>query len=248
MRPVLNLSAYRFVALDRLPTWRACILAEAARCHLKGTVLLAGEGINLVLAGAAEEARAFARWLREEPRFADLDVKETWSDTVPFAKLIVKIKAEIIRMNRPAIRPQRDRAPAVDAKTLARWLDTGHDDGGRRVVTLDTRNGFEVDAGRLRGALDWRLARFGDFPHALEQCARQLAGATVVAYCTGGIRCEKAALLMRDHGLDNVYQLEGGLLAYFDQVNGRHFDGDCVVFDDRVAIDCSGQPVCRELA
>lgn len=245
MEPTLNLSGYRFVALRDLAAWRDRIAAEATRWRLKGTVLLAGEGINLVVAGVAGDARAFASWLQAEPAFIGLDVKETWSNSVPFAKLMVKVKPEIIRMNRPAIKPQQGRAPAVEPTTLARWLDAGHDDDGRLVVTLDTRNDFEVDAGRMHGALDWRLARFSDFPVALAGRAHELRDATVVAYCTGGIRCEKATLLMHEHGLANVFQLEGGLLAYFDQVKGRHFDGDCVVFDARIAIDTAGRPVCH---
>lgn len=245
MPPTLNLSAYRFVALDALPTWRGRIHAAAMQGRLKGTVLLAEEGINLVLAGVADDARVFVRWLRAEPPFAGLDVRETWSVDIPFAKLIVKIKPEIIRMNRPTIQPQQGRAPAIDAATLARWLDTGQDDAGRPVVTLDTRNDFEVDSGRIHGALDWRLARFSDFPGALERRAAELRDATVVTYCTGGIRCEKAALLMQASGIANVHQLEGGLLAYLEQTKGRHFDGDCVVFDDRIAIDRTGRPVCQ---
>ena len=144
--------------------------------------------------------RRFVGWLVAHAEFAGLQPRESWSDQAPFGKLLVKVKPEIIRMNHPAIRPQHARAPAVDAATLARWLDSGHDDAGRPVVTLDTRNAFEVDHGRLRGAIDWRLDKFSDFPAALLAHRAELAGRTVVSYCTGGIRCEKAALLMRELG------------------------------------------------
>src|SRR6185369_11699279 len=100
--------------------------------------------------------------------FTNLPVKESWSDAVPFGKLLVKVKPEIIRMNHPLIKPQDERAPAVDAKTLARWLAAGVDDAGRAVVTLDTRNAFEVDHGRFRGAIDWRITKFSEFPGALQ--------------------------------------------------------------------------------
>jgi len=237
--PVLNLSAYRFVTLDDLPALRDGIHGQARQHGLKGTVLLAEEGINLFLAGLPGPVREFMAWLEADPRFAALGAKESWSQEVPFGKLLVKVKPEIIRMNHPAIQPTQGRAPAVDAATLARWLDTGRDDDGRPVMTLDTRNAFEVDAGRFRGAIDWRIDKFSEFPQAVLAHRDELAGKTVVSYCTGGIRCEKAALFMREAGIEHVLQLEGGILKYFEETGGRHFDGDCFVFDDRRAVDAA---------
>jgi UPF0176 protein len=164
-------------------------------------------------------------------------IKESWSDTPPFRKLLVKVKREIIRMNHPAIQPERGRAPAVDAVTAKRWLDQGCDDEGRPVVTLDTRNAFEVDHGTFEGAIDWRLQRFSEFPQALREHIHELQGKTVVSFCTGGIRCEKAALYMREAGLDHVFQLEGGILRYFEEAGADHFSGNCFVFDEREALD-----------
>ena len=162
---------------------------------------------------------------------------------MPFKRLKVKVKREIIRMNMPAVQPQAGRAPAVAPATLARWLDQGRDDAGRPLVMLDTRNGFEVDAGAFDGALDWRLERFSDFPAALAAHRDALAGKTVVSYCTGGIRCEKAALVMRELGLDHSYQLEGGILRYFEQTDGApHWHGQCFVFDERETLAADLQP------
>ena len=231
--PVLNISAYRFVVLDDVDALRAQIHAQASLRALKGTVLLAEEGINLFLAGPPEAVRDFVNWLRSDARFAALEVKESPSEAVPFGKLLVKVKREIIRMNHPAIRPQAECAPAVSAQTLARWLDQGHDDEGREVVTLDTRNAFEVDAGRFRGAIDWRIDKFSDFPAAVLAHRDDLRGKTVVSYCTGGIRCEKAALFMADAGIERVMQLDGGILKYFEETGGAHYDGHCFVFDAR---------------
>ena len=109
-------------------------------------------------------------------------------------------------------------------------------DAGRPVVTLDTRNAFEVDYGTFDGAIDWRLAKFSDFPQALREHLPQLRDKTVVSFCTGGIRCEKAALAMREAGLEAVYQLEGGILKYFEETGGAHFHGRCFVFDEREAL------------
>ena len=242
MNPVLNISAYRFVVIDDPESLRSQIHEQAASRALKGTVLLAEEGINLFLAGPPEAVRDFVRWLRGDARFAGFEVKESRSATVPFGKLLVKVKREIIRMNHPAIRPQAERAPAVSAQTLDRWLDQGHDDEGREVVTLDTRNAFEVDAGRFRGAIDWRIDKFSEFPAAVLAHREELRGKTVVSYCTGGIRCEKAALFMADAGIERVMQLEGGILKYFEETGGAHYDGHCFVFDARREVASDLQP------
>jgi len=234
---ILNLSAYAFVALDRLAERREALHQRAQACGLKGTVLLAEEGINLFVAGAEAGARDWLAGVREEPLLATLEAKESWSTALPFRYLRVKVKREIIRMNQPQVRPTAGRAPAVDAATLSRWLDAGHDDAGREVVLLDTRNGFEVDAGAFNGAIDWRLAKFSDFPGALAQHRRELEGRTVVSYCTGGIRCEKATLAMQAVGLAHVYQLDGGVLRYFERQHGApHWRGRCFVFDERATL------------
>ena len=238
----LNLSAYRFVALDELAALRQRIFDAAQAAGLQGTILLAEEGINLFVAGAPDAARTWLTALRADPRFAPLDVKESVSDTLPFRRLKVKVKREIIRMNQPQVRPAAGRAPAVDAPTLARWLDAGRDDAGREVLMLDTRNGFEVDAGAFNGALDWRLAKFSDFPAAAAAHRSELEGRTVVTYCTGGIRCEKAALALREAGVERIWQLEGGILRYLEQVGARHWHGRCFVFDQRESLDADLAP------
>jgi len=234
---VLNISSYKFVPLPDAPALRETLLERALRRDLKGTILLAEEGINLFLAGPAEDVRGFITELQTDPRFADIAPKESWSDTRPFRKMLVKVKGEIIRMNYPTIRPAEGRAPAVAPATVKRWLDQGHDDEGRPVVTLDTRNDFEVDAGTFEGAIDWRITKFTEFPQAVLDHKAELEGKTVVSFCTGGIRCEKAAILMQEMGLDHVVQLEGGILKYFEETDGSHYRGSCFVFDERRAVD-----------
>ena len=232
----LNVSAYRFVALDDLAALRAGLRYACTSANLKGTVLLAPEGINLFLAGLPGKLNAVLDWLRSDERFEGLTPKESWSAQQPFNRMLVKIKKEIITMGHPQIRPLAKRAPAVDAATLKRWLDTGRDDSGREVALLDTRNGFEVNIGTFEHALDPKIKSFGEFPDALHQLDGALKDKTVVTFCTGGIRCEKAVLYMQDEGYDNVYQLDGGILKYFETVGGSHFKGDCFVFDRRVAL------------
>jgi UPF0176 protein len=206
---ILNISCYKFVPLPDAQVLRDLLRERAVAAGLKGTILLAEEGINFFLAGSAEAVRGFVGALREDARFADLAPKESWSATVPFRKMLVKVKREIIRMDHPAIRPAEGRAPSVDPATLRRWLAQGHDDDGRPVVTLDTRNDFEVDHGTFDGAIDWRIRKFTDFPPAL--------------------RAHK-------DGLPHVYQLEGGILKYFELTDGAHYHGGCFVFDDRAVL------------
>jgi len=242
MTRFLNISAYQFVTVNDSAALRESVHSHAAELGLKGTVLIAEEGINLFLAGLPEAVRAFVAWLQTDPRFARLEPKESLSPGVPFGRLLVKVKAEIIRMNHPTIRPQAQRAPAVRAEHLKRWLDQGHDDAGRPVLMLDTRNTFEVEHGRFDGALHWPLSKFSDFPQALLQHRAQLEGKTVVSYCTGGIRCEKAALFMQDAGVANVLQLDGGILKYFEDTGGAHFEGECFVFDARETLTAALKP------
>ena len=239
---ILNIAAYKFVALDDLPALQTALLNTLQARGIKGTVLLAGEGINLFLAADSSGIHDFLAWLRTDARFAALEIKKSWSATQPFARLLVKIKPEIIRMNHPAIRPLAGRAPAVDAATLKRWLASGHDDQGRPVVTLDTRNAFEVDVGTFNNAIDWRIDKFSEFPQAVIDHREELAGKTIVSFCTGGIRCEKAAIYLQEAGVKNVYQLDGGILKYFEECGHAHFDDECFVFDDRRAVDAALKP------
>jgi UPF0176 protein len=229
---VLNISAYLFAPIDDVASLRVVLRARALAAEVKGTIIVAEEGINLFLAGEADAVRGFVDELRQDARFAALTAKESWSDDQPFGKLLVKVKREIIRMDHPTIRPETGRAPAVSPKTLRGWLDRGHDDEGREVVLLDTRNAFEVDHGSFEGAVDWRIERFTQFPDAARAHRAELAGKTVVSFCTGGIRCEKAAIYLRDVGVD-AYQLDGGILGYFEHVGGAHWNGECFVFDER---------------
>ena len=233
MPAILNISCYKFVPLPDAAELRELLAERAAHWALKGTVLLAEEGINFFLAGPAEAVHAWVDALRSDARFADVQPKESWSEQVPFRKMLVKVKGEIIRMNHPTIRPANGRAPAVAPATVRRWLEQGVDDNGRPVVTLDTRNDFEVDHGTFEGAIDWRITKFTEFPAALQAHKAELQDKTVVSFCTGGIRCEKAAILMQEVGLEHVYQLEGGILKYFEETDGAHYQGSCFVFDER---------------
>lgn len=240
---ILNLAAYKFITIDEPAALRPSFVAICKELDLKGTILLTPEGINLFLAGLPESAEVFLNWLRTDSRFTDIVVKRSVSVTQPFNKMLIKLKPEIITMKMPLIQPEKGRAPAVDPTTLKRWLDQGHDDNGKPVVMLDTRNAFEVDAGSFNNTIDYRIDKFSDFPAVIAQHRDELKDKTVVTFCTGGIRCEKAAIHMQDIGFDSVMQLEGGILNYFEQVGGAHYHGDCFVFDQRTVLNPALVPV-----
>ena len=224
-----NTAVYRFVRLDDREALRARIDEAARSRNLLGTVLLATEGINIFLAGLESDMRAFFDELQQDARFDELDIKWSWSGTLPFKRLRVRLKKEIVTVGAPDFNLNETPAPYLPPAELKRWYDEG-----RRFVILDTRNRWEIEQGTFEGA-DPGVNSFGEFPAALERFA-DLKDTPVVTFCTGGIRCEKAAPLMKRAGFNQVYQLEGGILRYFEEVGGAHWRGNCVVFDDRGAL------------
>ncbi len=244
---VLNISTYKFVSLDERESLRDKLQQQCDALALKGTILLAPEGINIFLAGEASAIHAFLDWLRQDPRFADIAAKESWSGSVPFKKMRVRLKKEIITMKVLDIRPEDHRAEAVSPARLKGWLDRGRDDAGREIIMIDTRNVFEVEAGTFINALDFGIERFSLYPAAVTSRRRDFNDKTIVTFCTGGIRCEKAVLYMNQLGMQNVYQLDGGILKYFEEVGGAHWAGNCVVFDGRGKLDPSLKSVTEPL-
>lgn len=238
----VNIAAYKFITFDDTEAMRPQFQAICQQLSLRGTILLTPEGINLFLSGLRTDIDGFMAWLRSDLRFADIEVKESMSQEQSHKRMLVKIKKEIITMRMPLIQPELGRAPAVAPTTLKRWLDQGHDDAGKPVVMVDTRNDFEVDVGTFTNTVDYRIGKFTEFPAVIEAHKDDFAGKTVVTFCTGGIRCEKAAIYMQNIGYDNVYQLEGGILKYFEDVGGAHYDGDCFVFDYRTALNPKLEP------
>ncbi|MBB4132476.1 sulfurtransferase [Xanthomonas sp. 3075] len=240
---ITNTAAYQFVTIQNPQQLADAVLAHAEQQALKGSVLVAEEGINLFLAGDAGQIGAFYAWLQADQRFAQMRIKYSLSALQPFARLKVKVKPEIISFRRDDASPLQGRAPTVTPAVLREWMRNGRDDRGRPLVLLDTRNAQEVAYGTFQGALTLPIDKFTDLPHALQTHRAGLADATVVSFCTGGIRCEKAALWMQADGMDNVLQLEGGILGYFEEVGGEGYEGRCFVFDERVAVDSELRPL-----
>jgi UPF0176 protein len=233
----INLAGYKFVPLDGLPELRTALTGCCRDLALKGTILISPEGINVFVAGTADSTAQFMATIHADPRFDGMRFKESRSETRPFERMLVKIKKEIITLRVPGLNPAARRAPAIAPADLKRWLDEGRD-----VVLLDTRNDFEVEAGTFRNALHLDLKSFGEFPQAADRLAPALRDKTIVTFCTGGIRCEKAAPVLTDKGFREVYQLDGGILQYFEDCGDAHFEGRCVVFDQRKSLDGRLQP------
>lgn len=231
-----NLSAYKFTSFADLPALRDRVRAAATAGGLKGTVLLSPEGINLFVAGPPGSIRPFIAFLHTIAGLEDLTPKESVSAAPPFGRMLVKIKKEIIAFGVDGIDPARHPAPKLSARTLKQWLDEG-----RPVTLLDTRNAYEIEHGTFRGARTLPLRRFRDFPEAVRTLPSELKTQPVVAFCTGGIRCEKAAPYLQRAGFENVFQLDGGILKYFEECGGAHYEGGCFVFDERVGVDAALQ-------
>ena len=236
---IINISAYRFVDLADPVHWRDAIEASCIDHQLKGTILLGFEGINIMVAGSRQGLDGFADWLESHAEFAGMTLKESVSTFVPYSKLKVRVKNEIIAMRAEGIDPVRDPAPHLSAAEFKQWLDEHRD-----ITILDTRNRFEVDAGAFDNALDLNIESFRHFPKAAaEQLPNELKNKPLVMMCTGGIRCEKAAIELHKQGFKEVYQLDGGIIQYFQECGGAHYHGNCVVFDDRIALTPDLQPI-----
>ncbi|MBC7710982.1 MAG: sulfurtransferase [Rhizobacter sp.] len=232
MPAILNIATYRFVAINDPAALQAVLLPRAQGLGLKGTILLAPEGINAFIAGAETAVRSFLASLDDDARFAGLSIKESWSDEVPFTRLKIKLKQEIVTFRQPGLNPVTNPAPAMTATELKRRLDAGED-----IVLLDTRNDVEVAKGTFKNAVFWGNRNFTEFADVARVQVDALRNKTVVSFCTGGIRCEKAAPFLQSLGAENVFQLQGGILRYFEEVGRDHYDGDCFVFDERTAVD-----------
>lgn len=231
MTEVINISGYKFVTLEDLPSLRGILLKKCFELNVKGTILISPEGINVVMSGSRESIDSFAEFLKTDSRFTDILFKESISSHQPFNRTLVRIKKEIIAFGVDGINPAQHTSPHLSPKTLKAWLDEGRD-----VVLLDTRNEYEVKLGTFKNAINPHVDTFRAFPEAVRALPQSLKEKTIVTFCTGGVRCEKAAPFLEKEGFKDVYQIDGGILKYFEECGGAHWEGDCFVFDHRVAL------------
>ena len=231
---IMNIAGYRFVDLNDLDELQAKLRSLCLDLGLKGTVLLAPEGINFFIAGTPASISEFTGVLEKDSRFGDIPLKVSYTDYQPFNRMNVRKKNEIISVGLEHIRPVERTGEEVEPQAFKAMLDAGE-----RVHVLDTRNDYELRVGSFVNAIDLNIRTFRAFPEAIQQLPESMKEEPIVMFCTGGIRCEKASAIMLEAGFTNVKQLKGGILGYFEQVGGDHWDGDCFVFDQRVAVNPS---------
>ena len=231
-RKVVNIAGYRFVDLDDRDELREPFLKRCEDLNLKGTILLSPNGINFSLSGSQESIDEYLKFLESDERFTGIPLKVTYNSYQPFRRMLVRLKKEIISLGMDDIRPIEFTGPNIKPEQFQEMLDKEEE-----VIVLDTRNDYEVRVGTFKNAIDLNIPSFRDFPEAVSKLPEEYKKKPIVMFCTGGIRCEKASAVMLKSGFENVKQLEGGVLNYFKDTDASHWDGDCFVFDDRVAVD-----------
>ncbi len=232
MSQITNIAGYRFVELADRDELLEPFTKRCDDLELRGTVLLSPNGINFFLAGTQDSVDSYLEFIEADQRFQGIDLKVSYTEYQPFNRMHVKRKKEIISLGLDHIKPQQFSGERVMPAELKTMLDEGQD-----VVVLDTRNDYETRVGAFENAVELDITNFRKFPEAVAQLPEEMKSKTIVMYCTGGIRCEKASVVMMDAGFTDVRQLEGGILGYFEEVGGDHWNGDCFVFDQRVAVD-----------
>ena len=229
---IINIAGYRFVDLPDRDELRQPFRDVCDKLNLKGTILLSHEGINFFLAGAQPSIDSFVEHLNHDERFANLTLKTSYTDYQPFNRMNVRLKKEIISIGLDHIKPAQHTGEEITPTEFKDWLDAG-----KEVLVLDTRNDYECRIGTFQNAMELDIKSFREFPRAIDKMSEDLKDIPVVMFCTGGIRCEKASVVMMDAGFSNVKQLKGGILGYFEEVGGDYWNGDCFVFDHRVAVN-----------
>jgi predicted sulfurtransferase len=233
---VLNVAAYKFVRLTALVNRRDRLRELTKSLNLRGTILLSEEGINLFVAGQPAAVRELLAIIQADCEIGQLEVKVSFSDYQPFSRMLVKIKKEIIAFGIDGIDPIGAPAAKISPHELKSWLDDG-----KPIRLLDVRNDYEVELGTFENATAIGVDHFRHFPEAVGQLPETMKSEPIVMFCTGGIRCEKAGPYMQQRGFREIYQLEGGILKYFEDCGQEHFQGECFVFDKRVALDANLQ-------
>ena len=229
---VVNIAGYKFEPLENPVDLVRMYQQKCDELKLKGTMLISKNGINFSLAGTQQATDTIIAFLEEDNRFLNIPLKVTYSETQPFRRMKVRLKKEIISLGRKDINPRELTGERISPQDLKNLLDNKED-----VLVLDTRNEYETRVGKFENAIDLNLDTFRDFPKAIESLPEEYKDKKIVMYCTGGIRCEKASAVMMKAGFADVKQLEGGVLDYFKETGGAYWEGDCFVFDERVALD-----------
>lgn len=230
--PFVVIALYKFVRFDDFVEKRIPLLDVCTKNEIKGTLLLAQEGINGTVAGTREGVDALLLYLKSDPRFKDLEFKESYADEMPFRRMKVRLKKEIVTIGVP------EADPTIKVGTYVKPEDWNKLISDPEVVLIDTRNEYEVAIGTFEGAINPNTESFREFPDYVQKNLDPARQKKVALFCTGGIRCEKASSLMLQLGFEKVYHLQGGILKYLEKVpeEESRWKGECFVFDGRVSV------------
>jgi len=228
---ISNIAGYCFCDLGPLPDLKETLLDFCSSLGLRGTILLSPEGINLTLAGRNEDMDAFLERYETSLWLPQMILHRTYSENIPFRRLLVKLKQKIIAFGSDEVDPKVAKAQYIHPQELKAWYQEKAD-----FICLDTRNDYEVRLGTFEGAQHLDITCFQSFVEKVQALLPLYRDTPVVTACTGGVRCEKAALFMEKAGFNKVYQLHGGFLQYFKECGDAFYQGDCFVFDHRVAL------------
>ena len=224
---------YKFVSLPHFEALQPELLAFCESQELKGTILLAAEGINGTVAGSGEGMANMLQWLRAHDEFTDLETKLSLADFQPFLRMKVRLKNEIVTMGVKEIDPNKKVGTYVPPEEWNALIEDPN------VTLVDTRNDYEVSIGKFKGAIDPDTTTFREWPDYVKDNLDPERHKKIAMYCTGGIRCEKATAYMLEQGFAEVYHLQGGILKYLEEIPAEEslWEGECFVFDDRVAVN-----------
>lgn len=236
--PLVIATFYQFVSLPDCAEWRSPLLERCRALDLKGTILLATEGINGTIAGTRSAIDILLAELRADPRLANLEHKEAPATQPPFERMKVKLKREIVTLGQPEANPSQQVGTYVPPQAWNALISDPE------VIVIDTRNEYEVSIGTFQNAINPHTTSFREFPQYVQTHLDPQRHPKVAMFCTGGIRCEKASAYLLHHGFQAVYHLQGGILKYLEEVpaNESLWQGECFVFDDRVAVGHGLEP------
>jgi UPF0176 protein len=230
---IVVIAFYKFVPLADYIEMKLPLRTYCSELGIKGTILLASEGINGTIAGTREAIDAFISHIKSDARFSNFEWKESYYDQIPFDKMKVRLKREIVGLGVPEVDPLKKVGTYIPPE---KWNEVISDPD---IILIDTRNNFEVEIGTFKGAIDPKTKAFRDFPKFVEEHLDPNKNTKIAMFCTGGIRCEKASSYLLDKGFAEVYHLQGGILKYMEEIPKEQslFEGECFVFDDRITLD-----------
>jgi UPF0176 protein len=233
MKPIVVCALYKFVTLENFQSLRQPLHDEMECNQVRGTLLLAYEGINGTIAGSRDAIDKVLNWLRNDPRLSDIDHKESFTDNIPFNRTKVKLKKEIVTMGIQGIDPKKVVGTYINPKDWNKLISDPD------IILVDTRNDYEFKVGTFKNAINPNTESFREFPRFVSENLHPDKHKKVAMFCTGGIRCEKSTAYLKEQGFDEVYHLKGGILKYLEEVPAEEtlWEGECFVFDERVTVD-----------